>query len=229
MSWWTIITALESVITKPLELITDWAREPLRKWEFERQIKQKECESELRMKEEVHKSNLHIKRETEIVRILQEIEELKKDKQFERMKATSEAILKYQKELSNINREAISAIGNMQIELREKAQNLIHDKVVRYKEFQKIATDEAMVDFKRIEDNFFDNDRAKDILYRAVDQRLANVIKAADNFLLELSKDISSINQSICMLSDSGQKFIQNHLGQYKVIEFSDNDVKRLE
>lgn len=229
MSWWTIITALESIIIKPLELITDWAREPLKKWEFERQIKQKECESELRMKEEEHKSDLHIKKETEIVRILQEIEELKKDKQFERMKATSEAILKYQKELSNINRDAISAIGNMQIELREKAQNLIHDKVVRYKEFQKIATDEAMADFKRIEDNFADNDRAKDILYRAVDQRLANVIKAADSFLLELSKDISSINQSICMLADSGQKFIQSHLGQYKVIEFSDNDVKRLE
>ena len=128
MSWWTMITKLESVITKPVELMTDWAKEPLRKWEFERQMEQKEgeselrmrekdhetdiqikietgkqrVESELRMKEEGHKSDLHIKKETEIVRILQEIEDLKKDKQFERMKATSEAILKYQKELSNI-------------------------------------------------------------------------------------------------------------------------------
>jgi hypothetical protein len=197
------------IVTKPMELVTDWLREPLRYQEAER----------------------HIKRETEIKRILVEIEENRKDREFERMKAVSEAILRYQQELTKLNVDAISAIGYMQLDLREKAQTIVYERTIRLKELQAVAFREATEDLKMIEREFPENNRSHEILTNAVDQRLSNIIDAAHNFLVELNLDIKLLNQSISILADKGQFFIERHLDQtfqVHLIDITDNENKRL-
>ena len=44
-------------------------------------------------------------------------------------------------------------------------------------------------------EKFPDNERMQDILIKAVDKRLSNVIDTAQNFLLELNEDIKLLNK----------------------------------
>lgn len=233
MSFLNMFDKLDDIIYKPIEAITDWAKEPLKQWEHKRDLEKQtallNAESENKIKENESRVNLAIKKETEIKRILAEIEEYKKDKEFERMKAVSEAIMKYQQELTKLNVNAINAIGHMQLDLREKAQALVYDKTIKYKELQDSAFREAAEDLKRIENDFSGNEIAKEILVKAVDKRLANIIDTAHNFLLELNADMKLLNQNISILADKGQIFIEHHLDKFHMIESTAKEIKRIE
>jgi hypothetical protein len=180
----------------------------------------------LRNQELELQANLSIKKETEVHRIISEIDELQKDKDFQRMKLVSESIMKYQKELTTLNVNAINAIGTMQLELREKAQDLVYNKTIRYKELQDKAIHEAGEDLEKILEKFPDNERMQDILIKAVDKRLSNVIDTAQNFLLELNEDIKLLNKSINSLAEGGQKFIEKHLDNFH--QSANNSPQRL-
>jgi len=232
---------LDDIIYEPIKLFTDWAREPLKTREhkrnlerdeqdsrlrraekeqqIEQELKRAEAESKLRMKEKEQETDLVVKKETEIKRILAEIDELQKDKDFQRMKLVSESIMKYQEQLTKLNVSATNAIGNMQLELREKAQNLVYSKTIKYKELQDKAILEASQDLENILEKFPNNERMQDIMIKAVDKRLANVMDTAQNFLLELNDDIKLLNKSINLLAEGGQKFIEKHLDNFHQIQ----------
>jgi len=233
MSFFNIFDKLDDIIYEPIKLMTDWAREPLKGREHRRQIEREKqrviSESDLRMKEALHSADitmrqktldadLEIKKKTEVHRVLAEIDELRKDRDFQRMKAVSDAIMQYQEHLTRLNVSAISAIGSMQLDLREKAQNLVYEKTIRYKELQDGAHSQAVEEVLRIEREFSGNEAAKAILYRSVDIRLANIISTAQNFLLELNNDIAVLNKSINLLTERGQTFIEEHLSQFHVV-----------
>ncbi len=234
---------LDDIIYKPIELITDWAKEPLRRWEYgrreedadnrlkreiERETAVNKIESEINRAEKEHEVNLSIKKETEVRRIIAEIEEWRSDQDFNRMQAVSEAIMKYQHELTKLNVNAMNAVGNMQLELRNKAQDMVYEKTVKYKELQDQAMNDAVADLKRIETEFPENETARNILTKAVDKRLANIIDTANNFILELNNDIKAINSNISLLANSGQKFIEEHLKQFQAVGFIDDNIKQL-
>ena len=243
MNFLKMFDKLDDIIYKPVELITDWAHEPLKSREhkrreesadreLQREIERKTAEekiaSEIKIKEKAREVDIEIKKETEIIRIIAEIEEWKRDQEFNRMKSVSEAISKYQKELTQLNVDAVNDIGHMQIELREKAQNLVYEKTIKYKDLQTIATQEAMEDLKKVETDFSDNEVAKEILNKAIQDRLGNIITVAANFLKELNDDIRSINSNITLLSERGHRFIETYLAQFQALGFSEEDIKRL-
>jgi len=233
MSIFNMFDKLDDIVYKPIEAITDWAKEPLKRWEHKRDLEKQETLEKIKLentlKEKETDVNLAIKRETEVIRIIAEIDEYKKDKEFERMKAVSEAIMKYQEELTKLNVNAINAIGHMQLDLREKAQELVYNKTIKYKELQDRAFNEAAIDLKRIESDFSDNEIARDILVKAVDKRLANVIDTAHNFLLELNADIKILNQSINILAEKGQIFTERHLDKLHMIENANKNIIQIE
>lgn len=216
-----------NLVTKPIELLTDWGKEPLRGREHKRDLEREtnilNTNAQIERDKLELETNLAIKKETEVHRIITEIDELQKDKDFQRMKLVSESIMKYQEELTKLNVNAINAIGNMQLELREKAQDLVYDKTVRYKELQDKAIEEAGVDLEKILEKFPDNERMQDIMIKAVDKRLSNVIDTAQNFLLELNEDIKLLNKSINSLAEGGQKFIENHLDNFHQLPNNSN------
>ncbi len=233
MSFFDMFDKLDDIIYEPVKLITDWAREPLKSREHKRNIEKEnakiQIESEIKIRELEVETDLEIKKSTEIHRILSEIDELQKDKDFQRMKLVSESIMKYQQELTKLNVDAINAIGNMQLELREKAQNLVYSKTIKYKELQDLAISEASNDLEDIMKKFPNNERMQDIMIKAVDKRLANVIDTAQNFLLELNEDIKLLNKSINLLAESGQKFIEKHLDNFHQIQNNQQSQKVIE
>lgn len=229
----SMLDKLDDIIYEPIKLMTDWAREPLKGREHKRDLDRLEhqirSEADAKMRAESHSSrlaaenknldaNLEIKKKTEVQRILAEIDELRKDNDFARMKAVSEAIMQYQEHLTRLNVSAISAIGSMQLDLREKAQNLVYNKAIKYKELQDSAHNQAFEEILRIERDFAGNEAAKNILLRSVDLRLANIITTAQNFLIELNMDIAVLNKSINLLTERGQSFIEEHLGKFHVL-----------
>lgn len=165
--------------------------------------------------------NLEIRRVTEIERAAVELQEWKKEKEFERMERTTAAIAHYLKQLTILNVETINAIGHMQLELKERAQQLVYEKTFQYKELQDIAINDAMNDILKIEEKFGSNERAKDILMKAVDTKLGNIIDTSTRFLEELNRDIVNLNESIDRLTQQGQKFIESHLERFHISDSS--------
>lgn len=233
MAWYDMLDKLDDIIYEPIKLVTDWAREPLKAREHSRNLdkdeRAKRLESEIRKDEKtldaklsdqskINDAELEIRRKTEVQRILAEIEVFKKDKELERMQAVSDAVMKYQKKLSQLNISAINAIGHMQLDLRKKAQDLVYEKTINYKELQDGAHKQAFLEMQHIEESFPNNEAAKAILYRSVDQRLANIIITAQKFLEELNNDIAVLHQSINLLTAQGQNFIENHLEKFHVV-----------
>ena len=248
MGWFSKVGgALLDCISKPVDVLCDWASEPLKtrsherneaakdsahqrnmdtltaqsKSEHEIRTKEMELENELRAKEKELDVNLEVRRVREIEKAVAEIQEWKKEKEFERMERTTAAIALYLEQLTKLNVETINAIGHMQLELKERAQQLVYEKTIQYKELQDIAIEEAMNDFIRIEEKFADNERAKDILIKAVDTKMGNIIDTSTRFLEELNRDIVSLNQSIDRLTNQGQKFIENHLERFHITDAS--------
>lgn len=185
--------------------------------------------SEQKMLEMELSTNLQIKRETEIVRIITEIEQLKKDKEFERMKAVSDSMMAYQIELTRINVEAVQAIGSMRIELQRKAYDLIHEKTERYNELQDRALQQAQDQLERIEGNPNMSEASRNIMINAVDKKLAGIIDNATRFIVQLNDDMQLISKDINLITTSGQNFIQRHLEQFQLIGMSGETTALLE
>jgi hypothetical protein len=233
LSWLDSIGSALKSIQRPIDTLCDMVSEPLEARRYERNEKAKDsdtrrekerqssrikADSDARIREKEFDARIAIQREIDIKRSIAEIDEWKKDKDFQRLKQTAEAVAAYQERLTKLNVSAINAIGHMQLELREKAQKLVYDKTVQYKELQKLAMDEAMDDLVRIENQFSENERAKELLTNAVDKKLSNIIDTANSFLLELSEDIKTLNKSINLLAEQSQISIENHLNRFNLL-----------
>lgn len=125
-----VVSKLGDLLMSPLNLICDWARKPIKRAENKRiedgkdneikrrieleigkdvalskqRMNEERFQSQLRTEELKAHTEINIKRETEVVRIIMEIEQLKKDRELERMKAVSDAMMRYQKELTRVNK-----------------------------------------------------------------------------------------------------------------------------
>jgi hypothetical protein len=233
----TVLSKLGDILLSPVTMMCNWAEEPLRRAEYKRQEESKDKDvqreierqigvetglSDQKMKDLELSTNLKIKRETEIVRIISEIEQLKKDKEFDRMKLVSDAMMDYQKELTRINVDAVEAIGSMRIDLQRKAYDLIHEKTQQYAELQDRAIQQAEDQLARIDNNPDMRESSKNILSNAVDAKLAGVIRNATQFIEQLNDDMQLISKDINLITSSGQKFIERHLEQFQLIGFNE-------
>jgi hypothetical protein len=227
------LSKLGDVLTSPVNMLCDWAREPLNRYEHSRTEKTKDADVQREITRQVGVelalSDQRIKEETEIVRIITEIEMLKKDKEFERMKAISDAMMEYQKELTRINVEAVEAIGNMRIELQRKAYELIHEKTQQYNELQEKALQQAADQLERIDSNPNMSEASRNIMMSAIDKKLAGIVDNATRFLAQLNDDMQLISKDINLITTSGQNFIQRHLEQFQVIGLSSDTTGLLE
>jgi len=214
-------------ITGPIGVLEDWAQEPLKRWENKRDQENKDRDVEreirkqtgvetvksgLRRQEDEHRANLEIRMQTEIERINAETEQWAKDKEFERMKNVAQAVTSYRERLTDLQLKTIRAIGEMDIELRAKAQDLILTKTREYKALQDQAQKDAEEEFSRILDKFSGNERILDIMISSAEKKLASVIDGTSQFLLGLNEDIQKMNENIDLITRSGQKFIDRQI-----------------
>lgn len=239
------VSKVFKAVTSPLGVLEDWAKEPLKRWENDREQKNRDREverkireqtgvetvkSELRRKEATHKADLEIRMQTEIERINAETEQWTKDKEFERMKDVAEAVTRYRERLTDLQLKTIRAIGDMDIELREKAQNLILTKTKEYKALQDKAQQDAEAEFERIIDKFSGNEKIMDIMINSAQKKLASVIDGTSQFLIGLNDDIQRMNHNIDLITQSGQAFIDRQIeSQFNTLSLPTQDAKSIE
>lgn len=166
-------------VTGPIGILEDWAREPLNRWEHKRKEASKDKDVERRIREQTgvaevnarlqkeldeNNASLQIKMQTEVNRINAQTEQWTKDKEFERMRKVADAMAQYQERLMTLNLNTVKAIGEMDIELRSKAQALILEKTQEYRLIQSQATEDAENEFERILEKFSGNERVLNIM-----------------------------------------------------------------
>jgi hypothetical protein len=229
----TAFSKLAEVLVSPVNMMCNWAEEPLKRYEYERLEKTKDADVQREITRQVGVeralSDQRIKEETEIIRIIAEIEQLKKDKEFERMKEVSDAMMEYQKELTRVNVEAVEAIGSMRIDLQRKAYELIYEKTQQYKALQNESLKNAQEQLIQINSipNLSESDKL--ILSGGVSAILASSINEAKRFIEQLNDDMQLISKDINLITSSGQNFIQRHLEQFQLIGLSGDTTNLIE
>jgi len=220
--------AVCDLLKAPFNAIGDLISEPSKRWDhsrhersldssFEREFRNSEQQFEHERKLKELDVELRIKEKTGVNKALAEIDEMKKEKEYERMLRTTEAIKKYLEELTRLKTETIKSIGEMHLDLKLKAQELVYNKTLQYQGVQDSALSKAMEELSIIDSRFEDGSEAKRILTNAVDVKLSNIVNAANNFMLELNRDIVNLNNDISQLTKNGQAFIESHLNRISI------------
>ena len=261
-----IVSGVGEVLSAPVKVLSDWASEPLKAFQANRDRKDKDKEVERKIREadalsKIHQAeqaatvenqiiqetkkekiiseikveeakklsqisiakkeseaDLQIKMQTEVNRISVEIEEMQKDRQFERMKKVTEAIAKYKKDLTDININTIRAIGDMDLDLRQKAQNLVLEKTKEFMAIQEAEIEKAGNKFLEIEEKFAGKP-SYDAMIMATQTKLASVIEITDNFMKQLNEQIVKMTDNINVLMQGGQEFITRQLDRFNTIQ----------
>ena len=261
-----IVSGVGEVLSAPVKVLSDWASEPLKAFQANRDRKDKDKEVERKIREadalskilqaeqaatvenqiiqetkkekiiseikveeakklsqisiakKESEADLQIKMQTEVNRISVEIEEMQKDRQFERMKKVTEAIAKYKKDLTDLNINTIRAIGDMDLDLRQKAQNLVLEKTKEFMAIQEAEIEKAGNKFLEIEEKFAGKP-SYDAMIMATQTKLASVIEITDNFMKQLNEQIVKMTDNINVLMQGGQEFITRQLDRFNTIQ----------
>lgn len=181
-------------------------------WAKDKELTRKKeaAEAEIRSRERL--TELEIRLQTEIKRIDAETEQWKKDKEYERAKKVAEAIVHFRQCLTELQLNTIRTIGNMDIDLRAKAHDLILSKTKAYKELQDQAYKDAESELERIEAKFSGNKRIQDIMFGSVESKLSSIIEGTSQFIQGLNEDIQKMNQNIGLITQTGQAFIDRQI-----------------
>lgn len=233
-----LIDRAATIITKPIEVIGDWAKEPLKHFEHKRNMQTKEheikCEieaqigkeriiSEIKKAEDEHSVSLYIKKETEVKRVLEEIDEIRHEKQFERMFKLSNMLMEYKEHITKLDKELTKEIASMQIDLRERAYDLICSTQERIRDEQSRRRTEVKSYIKEIMEEFGDNERAMNSAWDESDRVLSSMADTVKKFENELLADIKRLNENIDRMASTGKEIIDQNIMQMHEIAKSDS------
>ncbi|MBQ5872941.1 MAG: hypothetical protein IIW58_02210 [Bacteroidales bacterium] len=243
----SVIGKVFKAVTSPLGVLENWANEPLKRWENNRQQQNADREverrireqtgvesvkSQLRREEAEHQASLEIKMQTDIARINAETEQWAKDEEFARNKELMEAAMKFRERSSELMTNIVKELGNMNLELREKAQNLILEKTREYEALQDEAQAKAEEEFVRIEEKFAGKGRVYDIMVTASEKKLIGVMDATAEFIANLKEDIKAMNQNIDLLTTSGHNHMNKMIDSFSstmALPQADSNVKHIQ
>ncbi len=182
-------------------------------------IRVKQTEAEIESRKNREAAELEIRMNTEIQRINAETEQWQKDQEFQRMKNIANAVYEYKEKLTEMNIRMIRCIGEMDIDLRRKAQDLIAEKTTQYQLIQDKAYETAEAELERVIEKFSGNEKVLDIMIARSDEKCANIINNTKKFLEELSLDIQRMNENINYLTQQGQSSIDKIIGGFDQIQ----------
>ena len=193
MAFLNMLDKVDDFFYKPMETICNWLEEPLKIFEAKRNMTAEEKKHELERIDREHAAKL----ESDMKKLDFELEELRKDKVIERNKATLETIKKYKADMAKLSVEIVNTIGNMTLDLRERANNFVQDNVKRYKELQDDAITKADKRLEEIEIKYPEGSKSKEIMQDAVAKQMNSIIDRADNFMNTLNDDLKKITSMI--------------------------------
>ena len=165
MGFLDMFDKIDDIIYKPVEAVSNWINEPLKKFEHKREMENEQNravieEEKLRLEAELEQQRIRADAElaadqrrwnAEIDQMIAEQEDARRDKLVESIK-------RYQIDLANASRDIINSIGEMSLELRKKANELVQEKTNDYITLQKAATNDATQKLIEIGERFANNE-----------------------------------------------------------------------
>lgn len=243
----SVIGKVFKTVTGPLGVLEDWAKEPLKRWENNRQQQNADREverrireqtgvesvrSQLRREEAEHQTSLEIKMQTDIARINAETEQWAKDKEAARSKELAEAAIEFIKQSGKLLSDIQSEFGNMNLELREKAQNFILEKTREFKAEAKEAFIDSMEEVKMIKENFPDDKEMEKMYIEDSRDRYRSFFTTTTEFIVNLKDELKNMNQSIDRLTISGQNNINRIINSFSstmALPQADSNIKHIQ
>lgn len=197
-----------SIIDKPLEIIDNQLKfyQERQNAAQAQQLKQDEARFMQKLEQDRQKFNA-------------EIDDMIARKEIERNSLVMEAIANYQRTMAECTVSIGNAIGNMSIELRERATALVEDKQRQYSALQEAAMDKATAQLEKIYEKFPTESRARTIMENAVEKQLNNIIKTSDRFMRTIDADFSKMMDSVQRIAEG----TMTNAGQYISPSFVNN------
>lgn len=214
-------------VTSPLGVLEDWAKEPLKRWENNRQQQNADREVERRIREQTGvesvksqlrreevelQASLEIKMQTEIARINAETEQWAKDEEFKRQEGYYEMSLNFSKKMGELMLNIADNLSKMEVESLNMAQNLVLEKTREYKALQDESAKEFQEEMRMILKEFSEDEEIKKIMLDTSKQKYQNILNATERFLISLEEEIKRINQNRTGLIDTVRKSTDNLL-----------------
>lgn len=197
-----------SIIDKPLEIIDN----QLKFYQERKNIAQSQ---QLKQEEAKFMQQLEFDRQ----KFNAELDDMVARKEIERNSLVMEAIANYQRTMAECTVSIGNAIGNMSIELRERATALVEDKQKQYSALQDAAMDKATAQLERIYEKFPTESRARTIMENAVEKQLNNIIETSDRFMRTIDADFSKMMDSVQRIAEG----TMTNAGQYISPSFVNN------
>lgn len=217
---------IDDIVYRPVDAVSKWIEEPLQKWQHQRELetlkekdrldavqharltelqKQKHA-FEIERKERLKRLEVEATNALEKARV--ELEELQKNEDLRRKLDAADAMISYHEKLMMLNKDVIEALGNMRLDLQERALNLIEERTTKYKDMQRVERQQAMVELKQIREDFADDESIRDELGQIVLGNLKSMLASADRFIENLNVILSELNSDIKLLMAHGQHLI---------------------
>lgn len=227
---------LDDLMYEPVKLVCDYLKAPKEaisaRIETNKEQHLAEIEEEklhAQVEAELQKADAYIELDAKKRRLHAEIDEMIANNELNRNKAIVDAIKQYQIDLSQAVQDCVEQIGNMTLELREKANNLVLEKTQAYTALQEKSKADAKKDLKEIEEMFADNERVRIRMEDAVIDQMTSMITTANSFIKELSEDIKRLNANIDTLVQKGQDIINSYLSPMAAKLMADQQHKQLD
>ena len=201
-----------SIIDKPLEIIG-------RQFEFYQQRKNAAQSQQLKQEEARFMQQLEFDRQ----KFNAELDDMIARKEIERGSLVAKAIADYQKTMAECTISIGNSLGNMNIELRERATALVEDKQRQYSALQDAAMDKAAAQLEKIYEKFPTESRARSIMENAVEKQLNNIIDTSARFMQTIDSDFSKMMDSVQRITEN----TMNNAGQYISPAFANNAMLR--
>lgn len=209
------IDKLDDIIYEPIKLTCDYLRQPMQNWDAAREQERVAFEQKMQQEMALFEIDLDYKRTDrqayERERNAQ-IDEMIKTAEKDRQQAIFEAIKQYQLDMAEAAKSMQASIGNMSLELRERAQNLVFTKTKEYTQIQKEAKHEAMEELKQITAEFPEGSNARKIMEQAVNQQLVDIITTTSDFIKGMKNDMEKIYHNIDDIGKGTIEFTQKML-----------------
>ena len=188
----SVIGKVFKTVTGPLGVLEDWAKEPLKRWENNRQQQNADREverrireqtgvesvkSQLRREEAEHQTSLEIKMQTEIARINAETEQWAKDEEFKRQEGYYEMSLNFSKKMGELMLNIADNLSKMEVESLNMAQNLVLEKTREYKALQDESAKEFQEEMRMILKEFSEDEEIKKIMLDTSKQKISKYFK----------------------------------------------------
>lgn len=206
MSWMKVLKYVGgSIIEMPLEIIG-------RQLEFYQQRKNAAHEQQLRQEEMRFQQQLELDNR----KLNAEIDDMIANNEIElssqRARAFTEAVANHKRTMAECNVSIANSLGNMNIDLYDRASALAKEKTESYMALQERALNNAYDQFDKIHAKFPEGSRARAIMEDAVAKQINSIIETSDRFIQTIANEFAELTKSIRQITDSTNKNTEQYL-----------------